>query len=560
MNALLPAALAKVRQQANVGVMGDAFYDEAFCRALVRGDRRGPRAADRRGPAAVQADGRVQRRAASISTRWPSRAPERASSNTVVTFDETLFLKGYRRLRDGVNPELEMGRFLTDVARFANCVPVLGALEYVGNDGRVDDAGAGAGASSPTRATAGTTRSATSSASSKPCASGDDVGRPSDAHGGFLALVATLGERTAELHLALARRTGDPAFDPEPLPGERPGGVSPARRGDEMAATLALLRERAWRSCLRPRAATPRPCSGAARPRARVAGAAAKVGDGAASAAAGRGLKTRYHGDYHLGQVLVTGNDFVIIDFEGEPARSFDERRAKGSPLRDVAGMLRSFNYARWSALRRARTNAEELARLGPALREWERRRAPPSSTAYAQAAAGAPSAAAVDADLLALFELEKAMYELRYELNNRVDWVQVPLQGILAWPTRAPTAEPAATAPDTTSQGERIMESVDILLEPARAILFQIGAFLPRLLIAVVVVIVGWLVAKVARFAVDQGAARDQLQRPDRARRSRQLPAPGRRRRRHDDDLRLARLLAGHPGGAARSPSTAWA
>ncbi|WP_159968019.1 phosphotransferase, partial [Raoultella sp. 18098] len=84
------------------------------------------------------------------------------------------------------------------------------------------------------------------------------------------------------------------------------------------------------------------------------------------------GHKSRYHGDYHLGQVLVTGNDFVLIDFEGEPGRSFEQRRAKGSPLRDVAGMLRSFNYARWAALRHMTQSTEEMVRLDEAARDWE--------------------------------------------------------------------------------------------------------------------------------------------------------------------------------------------
>jgi maltose alpha-D-glucosyltransferase/alpha-amylase len=141
--------------------------------------------------------------------------------------------------------------------------------------------------------------------------------------------------------------------------------------------------------------------------------------------------RTRFHGDYHLGQVLLTRNDFVIIDFEGEPARPIEERRSKQSPLRDVAGMLRSFNYARWSALRRAAQNADELVRLDAAARAWERDTRAAFLAGYQEALA--PEAGPVDMQLLELFELEKAFYELRYELNNRIDWVPVPLQGILA-------------------------------------------------------------------------------------------------------------------------------
>jgi maltose alpha-D-glucosyltransferase/alpha-amylase len=246
---------------------------------------------------------------------------------------------------------------------------------------------------------------------------------PAQAHGGFLALMAVLGRRTAELHLALAARTGDAAFDPEPL---GPDDIEAMREHalTDAAASMALLRDR-----LRQLPAT-------TQEDALVLLSRHEALQHRISTAAGNtdgGIKTRYHGDYHLGQVLVADNDFVIIDFEGEPTRSFEERRAKGSPLRDVAGMLRSFNYARWSALRRVAQNADELQRLDGPARDWELAAREAFLSAYANAMAAAEAAAPIDANLLELFELEKALYELRYELNNRTDWVQVPLQGLLA-------------------------------------------------------------------------------------------------------------------------------
>jgi maltose alpha-D-glucosyltransferase/alpha-amylase len=145
-------------------------------------------------------------------------------------------------------------------------------------------------------------------------------------------------------------------------------------------------------------------------------------------------LKTRFHGDYHLAQVLLTKNDFVITDFEGEPGRSFAERRVKQSPLKDVAGMLRSFSYARLSALRGSAVNEEELSTLSPFAAEWEEQTRHAFLQAYAQATRDSGLHDTVEAGqgLSALFELEKALYELRYELNNRPDWVRIPLQGIL--------------------------------------------------------------------------------------------------------------------------------
>jgi len=162
-------------------------------------------------------------------------------------------------------------------------------------------------------------------------------------------------------------------------------------------------------------------------------------------------MKIRIHGDYHLGQVLVTRNDFVIIDFEGEPGRSMEQRRAKQSPLRDVAGMMRSFGYVQQSALRSVAHNEAEAARLTPLARAWELEARAAFLSAYDAAVRDttardttardttARDTAAHDAlqsgsGLLGLFELEKALYELRYEIGNRPAWVGIPLQGILDW------------------------------------------------------------------------------------------------------------------------------
>lgn len=410
------AALAKVRQQAQVGLMGDAFYDEAFCRELVRAIRKGAELPTVNGRLVFKPTAAFVQSDADIDALAVGR-PSGVSSNTVLTLGETLFLKGYRHLREGINPELEMGRFLTEVAGYPHCVPVLGALEYMANDGRtmtlamvqsyVSNQGDGwdytLGYLERFLRDAATTDGTTPD--------GPDV---SAVHGGFLALMATLGRRTAELHRALATRSGAAAFDPEPLVAADFAGFK-THAADDAAATLALLRERL--DLLPPTAQ--------ADARTLLAAAdALRAGIEARHPVEGAGIKSRYHGDYHLGQVLVKDNDFVIIDFEGEPARAFEERRAKSSPLRDVAGMLRSFNYARWSALRRVAQNLDEAERLAAPAIAWEQATRDAFLAGYG---------AALDTELLALFELDKALYELRYELNNRTDWAQVPLHGVLA-------------------------------------------------------------------------------------------------------------------------------
>jgi len=415
---LTPAALAKVRQQANVGVMGDAFYDEAFCRAMVQAIGAGVELPTAQGRLLFRPTAVFASVAGTDMATLPVSRPGAMSSNTVVTLDEKLFLKGYRLLRPGLNPELEMGRFLTEVAGYPHCVPVAGALEYFGNDGSVMTL-ALVQAYVPNQGsgwdyTLGYVERFLEAQRTS------EGGVPDGTHGGFLALARTLGQRTAELHGALAKRSGNPAFDPEPVVAEDLVAWR-QRASDEATSTMALLRERL-------------PDLPAAVQQdaklllARQAALMARITT--QSSAEVSGLKTRYHGDYHLGQVLVAGNDFVLIDFEGEPARTFDERRTKGPALRDVAGMLRSFNYARWSALKRAAHNAEERTRLGAAAQDWELATRAAFLVGYEDASP--VSGRASNAALMGLFELEKACYELRYELNNRLDWVQVPMHGIL--------------------------------------------------------------------------------------------------------------------------------
>lgn len=413
------AAIAKIRQQATVGLMGDAFFDEAFCRALVRGMVQGRSLKTTGGEVHFRATHLGRELREEDIAGQPVSPPTALSSNTVVMLNETLFLKGYRQIRPGVNLELEMGRFLTEVARFPNAVPVLGAIEYEGADGTV----ATLGLLQAYVTNQGDGWSYTLAYLERYLAEmRDSDGPPRDEpHGAFLALVQILGQRTAELHNALALRTGDPAFDPEPMDQAELESIRTAVREDGRQ-TLEMLRTGA--------AALPEEMQ---RDVARLLEAARPIEayvDGVRFAKAS-GYRSRYHGDYHLGQVLVSRNDFYIIDFEGEPTRPLEERRAKHSPLKDVAGMVRSFDYARWTALRRTAQNADELVRLAGAAAEWKAQTVGAFLEGYGNALD--PALGPVDPLLLSLFELEKAWYELRYELNNRPDWLSVPLQGILA-------------------------------------------------------------------------------------------------------------------------------
>jgi maltose alpha-D-glucosyltransferase/alpha-amylase len=420
---LAAATVARVRQQANVGVLGDALADESFCRALVQAIGEKRELAASHGALRFSPTGVFAQIASEDPSALAVSRPQAQSSNTIVTLGERLFLKCYRRLRSGVNPELEIGKFLTEEVRFANCVPLAGSVEYIAADGTpttlvllqayVPNQGDGW---TFTLDYLERFLDQWRSAAEPP---------PGDAHGGYLALVHTLGVRTAELHRALATRTGNPAFEPEPILAE--DLIEWRRRVQEEArATVALLEERLGELTLPAREDARELMNRQDRLMARIE---------AYTVSPGRALKLRYHGDYHLGQVLITKNDFLIIDFEGEPGRPFAERRRKHSPLRDVAGMLRSFNYARWTALRRAVQAAEDAARLEPLAAAWEAEARREFLAAYAEAAAGGGFYTSFEEarGLLDLFELEKALYEVRYELNHRPGWVGIPLQGILA-------------------------------------------------------------------------------------------------------------------------------
>jgi maltose alpha-D-glucosyltransferase/alpha-amylase len=148
-------------------------------------------------------------------------------------------------------------------------------------------------------------------------------------------------------------------------------------------------------------------------------------------------IKTRIHGDYHLGQVLVVQNDVMIVDFEGEPARPAEERRQKSSPLRDVAGMLRSFAYAADSAARDVAARLpEQSSRVAEAAADWLLLAETEYLRAYEDAATGSPVWVADDASrkrLLRLYLLSKALYEVNYEANNRPDWIETPVRGVLS-------------------------------------------------------------------------------------------------------------------------------
>ena len=423
---LSTSAIAKIRQQASIGVMGDAFADEAFCRALVVAMAQRRDIATAHGKLEFRPTAAFAQLAGKNFAALPAARPQGSTSNTVVVMGERLILKGYRRLRPGASPELEMGLYLTEVVRYPNCAPLAGVLQYSGGDGKthllgllqayVANQGDGWTYSLEyLRRHLEVHRTAPAT---------DAL--PINAHEAYLIMIRTLAKRTAELHRALATRTGNADFDPEPLTradfdGYRQRALTEARNA------LGLLKSSIDEIPAADRDKANDVLAHQDRLIARLEASATEET---------QGQKIRIHGDYHLGQVLVTRNDFVIVDFEGEPGHSIEQRRAKQSPLRDVAGMLRSFSYVEHSALRTVAHSDVEFSKLSPLAKAWATEVRAAFISAYDAEARSTSMYSTLQPGrgLLGLFELEKALYELRYELNNRPTWAGIPLQGILEW------------------------------------------------------------------------------------------------------------------------------
>jgi len=422
---LAALAVTKVRQQDKMGVLADAMGDEPFCRALV--------AAIGAGHVMAAEGGTLRFTPTSVFDTVVGDALDgtmplhrlTTSSNSVSLLGDGLFLKAYRRLQAGLSPELEMGRFLTDVVGYRHCVPVAGSLEFHADDGAVWVLAL----LQAQVVNQGDAWHHTVDQLVRLLESLRDVDAvPQDGMDAMAERLQVLARRVAELHIALARRSGLPAFDPEPI------------QASDLAAWSSAVREESRRSFeqLRQHGAGlgDRLSALAERVAAAESGLDARITQAAHAVPAG--LKTRVHGDLHLQQVLIARDDFLIIDFEGEPQRTLAERRAKHCALRDVAGMLRSFDYARHTALHQAALLGVDYERLAPVARRWERHvRADFVRTYREVAVAGGlyadESAFDQARPLLDLFELEKVLYELRYEIDNRPEWVGVPLAGLAA-------------------------------------------------------------------------------------------------------------------------------
>jgi trehalose synthase-fused probable maltokinase len=347
-------------------------------------------------------------------------------SNSSTAYGDRLILKLFRRSEPGLNPDVEVTRHLTGLG-FAHVPPVAGSIEYC----RPGEEPVSLAVLQGFVANRGDAWQHTLSRLDEYYhrvalpTTAERVASDAEAIGPFLDEVKLLARRTGELHLALARPTSDPNFQPEPFTPEYQRAFYDSN-SRLVRDTFSLLASRQQR--------LPQPARSLA----------GEVLDLQGTLMAQfqpwlerpiDGLRTRIHGDYHLGQVLWTGDDFVIVDFEGEPARPMTERRLKQSPLRDVAGMIRSLHYAAFAA-RMALPAEIGGERAAPWGQLWYLSTSQEFLSAYLEQAERSdflPQSNDESSWLLGQFLLEKAVYELRYELNNRPDWLPIPLEAVHA-------------------------------------------------------------------------------------------------------------------------------
>ncbi len=440
------AVIAPVVVQENSGLLHDAVLDDETCTALLALIENEEQIPARHGAVRGVRGKAFQDVLGSAGTSLHVRRGSAEQSNTSILFGDRFILKLFRRQETGVNPECEIGRHLTEKVGFDRVPPFAGLIEYTptenGNtstlgilQGLVANEGDGwkwtieeldryyeacAPLALPENLS-GELRDIMELAERPPSQ------RARDHVGIYLDAAAALGRCTAELHLAMASPAGDPAFLPEPL------------STDDLKTLMADVRQHASTvfDILKDRVPYLSDevieIAGAVLTRRRRFLQRLE----ALGSSNVRTQRIRIHGDYHLGQVLRVKTDFVILDFEGEPARSLAYRRSKQSPLKDVAGMVRSFSYAAYASLiAYIARHPGDFETLQPWAQLWERSVSAEFVRAYRQTFGSVdfvPASTEEFRVLLDTFLLDKVLYEVRYELDSRPAWLRIPLMGILS-------------------------------------------------------------------------------------------------------------------------------
>jgi maltose alpha-D-glucosyltransferase / alpha-amylase len=442
------AILVAARLNGREGVIYDAMWNKDFTRALLMMIARRQSHQGEEGTLTAQTTDLFKPVWKNFGEIPEPRIHQAEQSNTTVFYGEKALLKLFRHLEPGVNPDFEIGRFLTEKAGFPCTSPVLGVIEYkesgrepmtvavlygyVENQGdawqytldylsRYYEGGVAKTAElENTKELLIPRKHILDSLDDETPALGEEL------LGLYLEQAELLGRRTGEFHLALASDPARPAFAPEPFTDFYRQSQYHAMRG--LASQVFLFLRNRLSELPEEKTEDAKHILELEK---EIVSRLQRVRKGRLT-----GMRIRIHGDYHLGQVLYTGKDFVLIDFEGEPARSLSERRSKTSVLRDLSGMLRSFHYASWASAFDLAESAvpTSLEEMEPWRRLWYRWTCVAFLRSYLAATEGAPFLPETQEEFRALLDaylLEKAIYELGYELNNRPNWINIPIEGI---------------------------------------------------------------------------------------------------------------------------------
>jgi maltose alpha-D-glucosyltransferase/alpha-amylase len=427
-----PNALAAVRRGPREGTLLDAATDASFISLFMESLRASQTIEADRCRLEFKPTGRLA--GTGQSAFHDVRAVDTEQSNTTVLVENDYVVKLFRRLESGLNPEIEVGRFLTELVPFEHVPPLLGTVELEHDGYR--SAIAVVHAFMQNQGDAWTVTSAyLDRFVEEQRLLTAEAAEDSDEQSAYLRRMQQAGRRVAELQLALASRDDVVEFLPEPVTPDDVRGwtdrvVQRAERTlDELARRRTQLTtddQQLIESLLSRRESLP------ARLRELL-----PEGPGC--------MKIRHHGDFHLGQMLIVKDDVCIIDFEGEPRRDIADRRQKAPAARDVAGLIRSIDYSATAALERALKSApDQHGRITQALDRWRERSTTAFLAAYRQSSSDTrlwPRSPEDSDRMLDFFLLEKAFYEIEYELAHRPDWLRVPLAGTCRMLSRAGSA-----------------------------------------------------------------------------------------------------------------------
>ncbi len=419
-----PRAFAAVRQGAREGTLLDVATDQIFISLLLRNLREALTVEENDLCLEFRPTGKFSDKP--VKPPEHIRPVESEQANSTALVDNDYVVKLFRRLESGINPRIEVGRFLTEVAGFANTPALLGSVELIEGNKKSAVAVVHAFVSNQGDGWTVTAAYLDRFVEERRLLAASRYRDVNEEQAPYLHHLSQTGRRVAEMHLALASSAEFPDFTPEPTrPEDVKQWIDEAVTRAERAFDTLKQRRDAFKE--NDRQLIDQALALRETLRARMSALLPPEIDG---------LNIRHHGDFHLGQILIVKDDIFIIDFEGEPYRPHSERRRKAPAARDVASMIRSIDYAATAALERALEVApDEQGKLGAALAEWRERAAATFLTAYRDALTDRrlwPTSRRAAEQLLEFFLIDKAFYEIEYELTFRPDWLRVALTGLL--------------------------------------------------------------------------------------------------------------------------------